>query len=79
MPSKQKNVEPKYWLDSRSVRGALVTVLPVIVLVLKSFGFELGDGEQQAIIEGASALVGLVGTVVAIYGRFKANGQLRLK
>ena len=73
---KTQAAEPKFWLDSRSVRGALVTTLPVIVLVLKSFGVELGDAEQQAIIEGVSALVGLAGTVIAIYGRFKADGRL---
>lgn len=79
MPSKQKHIEQKYWLDSKSVRGALVTVFPVLVLVLKSFGLEVGDGEQQAIIDGVSAVVGLAGTVFAIYGRVKANGSLRFK
>lgn len=75
----KKTKEAKFWLDSKSVRGALVTTLPVIILLLKALGIEVGDGEQQVLVEGVTAIVGLLGTVMAIYGRVKASGALRLK
>lgn len=75
----KKTKEAKFWLDSKSVRGALVTTLPVIILLLKALGIEVGDGEQQVLVEGVTAIVGLLGTVMAIYGRVKASVALRLK
>lgn len=68
--------DAKFWLDSTTVRGALVTVLPAIALILKAFDVDLGEGDRENIIDGIAALVGLVGTVYAIVGRFRASKPL---
>lgn len=66
----------KYWLDSTTIRGALVTVIPATALILKVFNVQIASGEQQSIIDGITAVVGLVGTVVAIIGRLRATKVL---
>jgi uncharacterized membrane protein len=68
--------DTKYWLDSTTIRGALVTVIPAVVLIVKMFGVQIGNGEQQNLIDGVTAIAGLIGTVVAIIGRFRATKQL---
>lgn len=68
--------DTKYWLDSTTIRGALVTVIPALVLIVKVFGVQIGSGEQQSLIDGVTAIVGLIGTIVAIIGRFRATKQL---
>ncbi len=68
--------DAKFWLDSTTVRGALVTVLPAIALILKAFDVDLGEGDRENIIDGIAALAGLVGTVYAIVGRFRASKPL---
>ena len=68
--------DAKFWLDSTTVRGALVTVLPAIALILKAFDIDLGEGDRENIIDGIAALAGLIGTVYAIVGRFRASKPL---
>jgi hypothetical protein len=68
--------DAKFWLDSTTVRGALVTVLPAIALILKVFDIDLGEGDRENIIDGIAALAGLIGTVYAIVGRFRASKPL---
>ncbi len=68
--------DAKFWLDSTTVRGALVTVLPAIALILKVFDIDLGEGDRENIIDGIAAIAGLVGTVYAIVGRFRASKPL---
>ena len=68
--------DTKYWLDSTTIRGALVTVIPAVVLIVKMFGVQIGNGEQQNLIDGVTAIAGLISTVVAIIGRFRATKQL---
>lgn len=65
--------DAKFWLDSTTVRGALVTVLPAAALILKAFDIDLGEGDRENIIDGIAAITGLVGTVYAIVGRFRAS------
>jgi hypothetical protein len=69
-------METKFWLDSTTVRGALVTILPAFILILKAFHVELGDGERNAIVDGIVAVAGLIGTGYAIIGRFRANSRI---
>ena len=70
------SMETKFWLDSTTIRGALVTVLPALALILKACGIEIGEGERTALIDGIVAITGLIGTVYAIVGRFRATKQL---
>ena len=53
-----------------------MTVIPAVVLIVKMFGVQIGNGEQQNLIDGVTAIAGLIGTVVAIIGRFRATKQL---
>jgi hypothetical protein len=69
-------METKFWLDSTTVRGALVTVFPAVILILKAFHVEIGEGEQNTLVDGLVALAGLIGTAYAIIGRFKANSRI---
>jgi hypothetical protein len=68
--------DTKFWLDSTTVRGALVTVLPAIALILKAFDIDIGEGEQENLVDGIAAVAGLIGTVYAIVGRFRASRPL---
>lgn len=69
----------KFWLDSTTVRASLITILPAALMLLKAFHVEIGEGEANSIVDGLAALVGLVGAVVAIYGRLKATHTLTLE
>lgn len=68
-------MEQKLWFNSTTIRGALITILPVIALTLKALHVDFGGVEQQSIIEGVVALAGLLGTVSAIIGRLRAHGS----
>lgn len=68
--------DAKFWLDSTTVRGALVTVLPAIALILKAFDIDIGEGERENLVDGIAAVAGLIGTVYAIVGRFRASRPL---
>lgn len=72
-------MEQKWWLNSATVRGALVTLVPAIALVLQAFGVDLGSEEQEGLINGVVAIVGLAGTVYAIAGRAKASSVITFK
>lgn len=63
----------KWWLDSQTVRGALLTVLPTITLILNLTGIEVGNEELTTIVETLASVAGMLGVLMAIAGRFKAN------
>lgn len=44
--------------------------------LLGIFGVEVSEGEKNAILEGATAVGAVVGTLVAIWGRFKASKRI---
>lgn len=69
-------MEQKHWLDSTTIRAALVTYVPMVVLLLNAFGVEIGDSEQSQIIEGIMAVVGLISLGYVIYGRIRAVASL---
>ncbi len=66
----------KWWLDSQTVRGALLTILPTVALVLKISGVEVGGDELNTIVEAAASVAGMLGVLMAIAGRFKAKQPL---
>lgn len=72
-------MEQKWWLNSTTVRGILVAVLPTIALVLKAFGIEFQSEQMNSITDGIVAVVGMIGTIYAIVGRVKADKPLGLK
>jgi len=71
-------VEEKWWLDSRTVRGTLLTVVPTLLAVLKLFGVDVHNDEAQAVVEGIASLCGMLGVVLAISGRLRASGKISL-
>jgi len=73
--------EPKWWAQSMTIWGVVVTtlstVLPVIgpvigLNVTADLVHQLGDN----VVVFGQALGGLVGTILAIYGRFRASAPL---
>lgn len=66
-------MEKKLWLNSTTVRGVLIALMPTIVVILNFAGVDLGSEEQQSLIDGVVGVVGLIGAVVAIIGRFNAH------
>lgn len=74
----------KWWLQSKTVWGALISALATFVPVLGALlGIDLsGDVVRQAgeqAMGALQAITALVGTLLTIYGRFKADGPLSRK
>lgn len=51
---------------SLTVRGVLVTVVPLVAVVIKVAGGELDDSSVQAIVDGVSEAVFLFGSAVSV-------------
>jgi len=71
--------ETKWWLDSETIKSALVTYIPAIFLVLGLFGVKVTDGEAGSFVSGIVGIVGMVASTKAIIGRFKVSKQIVLK
>lgn len=75
----------KWWLDSITVRGALLAALAVLKQVLDTacllkFGcLVIQDAEMNTIVDGIVGLVSTIGLVMVIAGRWKAALALRWK
>ena len=75
------DLQPKWWANSMTVWGVLVTALST---VLPALGPVLGINITAELIRQlgdnvvvfGQALGGLVGTILAIYGRVRASGPL---
>ncbi|MFM2279450.1 MAG: hypothetical protein RLZZ444_1681 [Pseudomonadota bacterium] len=65
--------EIKAWYQSRAVWGALVAIL---ASVLQMAGLTLDDAGQVQLTDSLLALVGIVGGLLALYGRLKATVAL---
>lgn len=65
--------DTKRWYESKTVWGALVTLL---ALVAGSFGLAIGEAEQTALIELAPQLVAMAGAIVALVGRLTAKAAI---
>lgn len=64
----------KQWYQSKAIWGSLAVI---ISLVAAAFGFDIPKEEINGIVDQVFNLVpeiaALVGSLVAIYGRFKAD------
>jgi hypothetical protein len=65
-------VEPKFFLRSKTVLSALLLALPAI---LGAFDIKFTDADAQHWLERLTAIIGLLGV---IYGRVKSTGPLHL-
>ena len=68
----------KWWLESTTVQGALLTVVPTVVTVLHLFGVNIQDAEMQTIVTGIAGICGMFGAIIAIIGRFNAEKSISL-
>jgi len=77
MPASSKPTS-KWWGESMTIWGALITGLSTVVPVLgPTLGIDItGDLVREAgdqIVQTVQAIGGLVGTILTIYGRFRAS------
>lgn len=64
----------KYWYKSKTVWGGLIAVGAAIA---GAFGVSMDADTQNKIADYIVVGVGAVGGLVAIYGRFKADQQIK--
>jgi hypothetical protein len=67
------STDPKWFLASKTILGAIVTVLPAIFSV---FGAELQDTEAQNVLQTFAAFIG---SLLVVWGRFTAKRPVALK
>jgi len=65
-----------WYLNSTTIRASLVTLIPVIGLILKALGIEVVPAEMDKIVDGVASIIGLVGTIYVIVGRFRAQQKI---
>ena len=61
----------KPWYKSKTIWGSIVAVL---ALAAGAFGYEVGPEAQEEIV---TAVIGVVGGALAIYGRIKAVDKVK--
>jgi len=66
--------EEKAWYQSKTILASIVTV---IVLIAGAFNYSIDAQTQEGIVELVSVVVGVIGSVVAIYGRVKASKAIK--
>jgi hypothetical protein len=62
----------KPWYQSKGVLGGIASGVPALVILLKLAGIDIADLSSE-LSAGLIGAVGLVGTIVAIYGRITAS------
>jgi uncharacterized membrane protein len=71
-------METKHWYTSKTLWGAFIMVLAI---ALKFFGVELSTDEQaqapDVIVEAIHAVMALIGFIMTIVGRAKAETKLK--
>lgn len=60
-----------WYFNSTTIKGALLAVLPTVILVLKALGVEVLEGELEKVIDGLAGLAGMASVVVVILERVK--------
>ena len=60
----------KPWYQSKTIWGG---VIAAVAAGLGLAGLELGADDQQRLVEIAVSIAGMVGAVLAIYGRMRAS------
>lgn len=69
-------MDSKMWYESNTIRGAVLSLAPVLGFIFRELGVEVADSELVQII---LAIVGVIGLIGVIVGRFQARTTLRLK
>jgi len=63
-------MQEKFIFYSKTIQGIILMLLPILNQIFK---VEIVNDDITAFF---SALIGLVGAILAIYGRFKANEKI---
>jgi len=63
----------KFFLKSKTIIGALVTLAPTVAVL---FGYTMTEDDSVMITETADAIIQLIGAALVVYGRVKAEEKL---
>ncbi|MDC0600101.1 hypothetical protein OAO65_02205 [Flavobacteriales bacterium] len=63
----------KFFLKSKTIMGALVTLAPTIAVL---FGYTLTEDDSAMITQTADAIIQLIGAALVVYGRVTAKEKL---
>ena len=66
--------DQKAWYTSKTILASIVTV---IALIAGGFNLNIDVQTQGEAVELVSVVVGVIGSVVAIYGRVKASKTIK--
>ena len=70
--------ETKPWWQSKTIWGAIITI---VALILSLFGVQIDEQTKQVLVNefvaAATAIGGIVGAVLSIYGRIKAEKRIK--
>ena len=64
----------KPWYQSKAILGSLVTI---VALIAGGFNLNIDAQTQGEVVELVSVVVGVIGSVFAIYGRIKASKTIK--
>ncbi len=68
---------PKFWLDSQTIRGGLMTAIPTVTFLFKMFGVEIENDFADAFLNAFMALTNALGLAWVFIGRAKAGDGIR--
>lgn len=68
------NTDPKPWYLSKTIIGSIIAVLATVA---GFFNVTLGPEVQSQIVEVVATLGAVVGSIIAIIGRFTADKTLK--
>ena len=66
--------ETKVWYQSKTILASIVTV---IALIAGGFNLTIDAQTQGEVVELVSVVVGVIGSIAAIYGRVKASKTIK--
>jgi protein-S-isoprenylcysteine O-methyltransferase Ste14 len=66
--------ESKKWYQSKTILASIVTV---IALIAGGFNLTIDAQTQGNVVELVSVVVGVIGSVVAIWGRIQASKTIK--
>lgn len=73
----QPLVQPKWWLDSTTVKALLKTLVSPTIVLLSSFGVKFASDQTNAIVDFLAALFSLYGFIEGMMHR-NSKGPLSL-
>ncbi len=69
----------KWWLDSQTIQGGLMTLVPTIIVILSFLGVSAHQTEVVTIVNAIAGIFGAIGVVNVIIGRNRAKTAITFK